>query len=106
MDLNKPMTQIISEAPVQVCPICDIEGCRHIREVASQPVQPLTVHDAARVPEIAALIEKAEALRDDVTGRVDAFGECIGTAQPMIGFGAKQWADFIAALRAIAEGRA
>lgn len=66
--------------------------------------QSLTVQDAARVPEIAALIEKSEALRDDVTSRVDAFGDRIGIAQPMIGFGAKQWADFVAALRAIAEG--
>jgi hypothetical protein len=67
---------------------------------------PVTVQDAARVPEIAALIEKSEALRADVTGRVDAFGDRIGIAQPVIGFGAKQWADFIAALRTIAEGRA
>lgn len=72
--------------------------------MAAIDVQHLTVQDAARVPEIAALIEKSEALRDDVTGRVDAFGDRIGIAQPMIGFGAKQWADFVAALRAIAEG--
>lgn len=73
--------------------------------MAAIDVQHLTVQDAARVPEIAALIEKSEALRDDVTSRVDAFGDRIGIAQPMIGFGAKQWADFVAALRAIAEGR-
>lgn len=77
-----------------------------VAEEMAGALRALTVQDAARVPEIAVLIEKSEALRDDVTGRVDAFGDRIGIAQPMIGFGAKQWADFIAALRAIAEGRA
>lgn len=37
------ITRIASAAPVQVCPICDIAGCRHIREAASQPAEPVAV---------------------------------------------------------------
>ena len=37
------VTRIIRGAPVQVCPICDIAGCRHIREAERQPAVSLRI---------------------------------------------------------------
>lgn len=64
------------------------------------------VQEAARVPEIAALIEAAKALHRDMLERAQLKIDTIsGEQYRIVNSGRTAWADFDAALRAIAEGR-
>lgn len=143
----EPRTVIGGDASVAVCPICDIAGCKHVREQqpnaaafvsdvqtrlqseiaalevehgpdvmqvaidnlrklrgeapAVEPVA-LTAQDAARVPEIAALIEAARALRADMLERAQMGMDVMhGEQYRIVNAGRTAWADFDAALRAI-----
>lgn len=76
------------------------------RIMAALDAQPVTVQDAAKVPEVQAMIDAAKALHIDMLERAECRMDTIrGEQYRIVNSGRTAWANFDAALRAIAEGR-